>query len=737
MKNYAIIIYLLFSTVIIAATETKQIPRTIAALYAKSDYIKDISNTKIHKFAEMPLNFLGFKLEYFDINEGLPELHTRQDIAGVISWYNFSYFINSPLNYIDWAAQIISYKKPFIIIGNPGFTRNTEEIKTPLIFTNKLWNCLGIEDTGNWVELTLGYQLKKQNPLICDFERNYPPVLPPFKVFNKISEDITTVVAASNSTDSSKDCQLITASEKGGYVQEDYFINFLGNYLSYPESLQWYIDPFKYFAMIFKSNEIPKPDITTLAGRRIYFSHIDGDGWLNYTKIASYRGTPEYCPQIIMDKIFKKYPDMPVSVAPIIAEIYPKYYGNKESERLAKEILSLPQIEAASHTYSHPYSWKYFENKQNIKEEYDKKSFWDIFKPTQHNSGGESKHDDFSAYTKPRTYAFAPFGFNNEFQGSLEALKPLLPKGKEAKLIQWSGDCRPYINAMKELHKYHFFNINGGDSRFDNKYPSYANISPIGRQVGKYHQIYAQTSNENTYTDLWTKNFFAFKYYRQTAKNTNSPIRISPIGIYYHMYSGEHTASVDAVISNIEYALTQNIIPITTLEFCKIAEGFYSTEFVKASESSWIVKNRGGLETIRFSKALFTTVDYSNSIGIIGHKHFEGSLYVYLDRSISEPRIHLKSTDIYWRDAPSEKMYLFDSSWQIWDLSRNSNELSFSCKGFGNCGMNWIVPENGYYKIQIPGYADYEFKAEDNILSFNLKFSLHNKPLLMTISKIK
>jgi len=28
---------------------------------------------------------------------------------------------------------------------------------------------------------------------------------------------------------------------------------------------------------------VPKPDTTTLAGRRIYYSHIDGDGWKELT----------------------------------------------------------------------------------------------------------------------------------------------------------------------------------------------------------------------------------------------------------------------------------------------------------------------------------------------------------------------------------------------------------------------------------------------------------------------
>ena len=55
------------------------------------------------------------------------------------------------------------------------------------------------------------------------------------------------------------------------------------------EFRQWYINPFELFREAFQTDALPKPDTTTLSGRRIYYSHVDGDGWRNVTQIEPYR----------------------------------------------------------------------------------------------------------------------------------------------------------------------------------------------------------------------------------------------------------------------------------------------------------------------------------------------------------------------------------------------------------------------------------------------------------------
>ena len=48
---------------------------------------------------------------------------------------------------------------------------------------------------------------------------------------------------------------------------------------------------------------------------------------------------------------------------------------------------------------------------------------------------------------------------------------------------------------------------------------AYASVAPIGKPVGKQRQIYASASNENTYTNLWSGNFFGHRYLIDTFKS--------------------------------------------------------------------------------------------------------------------------------------------------------------------------------------------------------------------------
>ena len=132
----------------------------------------------------------------------------------------------------------------------------------------------------------------------------------------------------------------------------------------------------------------------------------------------------------------------------------------------------------------------------------------------------------------------------------------------------------PWEDPLRLTREAHVQNINGGDTRFDPEYPAYASVAPIGRPVGKERQIYNSSSNENTYTDLWMSNFHAFMYLKKTVDNTESPIRLSAMSIYYHIYSGEKQAALNTLLGNLNYARTLDIAPITTAHYTHIAEGF-------------------------------------------------------------------------------------------------------------------------------------------------------------------
>ena len=188
------------------------------------------------------------------------------------------------------------------------------------------------------------------------------------------------------------------------------------------------------------------------------------------------------------------------------------------------------------------------------------------------------------------------------------------------------------------------------------------------------------------------------------------------------MYSGEREASIRALVSNLRYSRSQNICPIKTSEYCSIADGFFTSRLYKIGKNSWRVEDRDGLQTIRFDNATCRSVDFSNSKGVVGQKHLQGSLYIYLDMGVKSPEITLKKNNIYWKEPLEKRFYLIDSRWQILDVKQSTENLTFKAYGFGEGRMSWNVPDNGFYSIKA-GEQVYTAKAEGNVLKMDIDLS--------------
>ena len=253
---------------------------------------------------------------------------------------------------------------------------------------------------------------------------------------------------------------------------------------------------------------------------------------------------------------------------------------------MAREIFALPNVEPSSHTHSHPLFWQYFarysrEQEKALLNHYPQKPK-DKFAPPGSSVVSDNAKDGWDDppetaqkeepplkqgindepvdvvlkkyYQTPRSYACKPFSLDDEISGSITRINELAPEGKKVKLLQWSGDTSPFEKALAKTREAGATNINGGDSRFDNEYPSYSSVAPIGLKVGDERQIYSSNSNENTYTSLWTARFFGYRYLQTTVLNTESPMRVSPFNLYFHIFSGEKQASLNAVKENVEFA---------------------------------------------------------------------------------------------------------------------------------------------------------------------------------------
>ena len=199
---------------------------------------------------------------------------------------------------------------------------------------------------------------------------------------------------------------------------------------------------------------------------------MDGDG---FASKAEFPGSP-YAAEILRDRILKKYP-LPVTISVIQGEIsanglYPAL--SPKLEKIARDIFALPQIEIASHSFSHPFAWKKIE-------------------------GGATESGNNLSIPNYR------FDLNAEIQGSIAYINSqLAPPGKKVKVFLWTGDCNPGGEAVERTQQSGVLNMNGGDTIITRRLPSLTQVAPLGITKNNFFQVYAPNQNENVYTNNHT-----------------------------------------------------------------------------------------------------------------------------------------------------------------------------------------------------------------------------------------
>lgn len=665
-----------------------------------------------HRLMEMPLNHLGLNVRYHSMKEPLPELTENDGIRGILTFFPLGTRVENPELYLHWLHSALDSNKKVVLLGETGFI----EDQVPNHLINRLLRRLGIEFQGHWESLTYDAKVQFLDEQFLNFERSVGEVIPPYlnmKVVNRKAKSLLRIHRP-NSPDKASD--LVVLSSQGAYAAEGFILHHDWRGEAEQEIRQWYLNPFEFFRHAFQTDDFPKPDTTTLVGRRIYYSHIDGDGWNNPTLIEMYKEKQTLSSEVILREAILPFSDLPVTLAPIAAELDLKWTGTEKGQEIAREFFALPQVEAGTHTYSHPFYWDFFEDEHPEKERFflsrypfgrwdqQEKAGWKhVFNWDSSASLPSSAPSLPDTYEVPRAYANELFDINQEIHGSAELIRSFLPEGKDLSCIMWSGDTLPFEKAIAKSREEGLLNINGGDSRLDNEYPSYAWVPPLGRRVGKERVIYASNSNENTYTNLWTSRFYGFRHAVTTFERTDFPLRIKPCNVYYHLYSGERPSSLSALIHNLFYARSQELCPIQTSAFIKAAQGFYSSQLHQEDAQVWSLENRQGLHTLRFDHASTLCIDWERSKGLIGQRYCGGNLYVALDPQVSHPTIAVKENSEPWTYPLAPQPYLISSRWPIESLESSPGECHFFCQGFGDADQKWRVPPQKQWQLQAQG----------------------------------
>jgi peptidoglycan/xylan/chitin deacetylase (PgdA/CDA1 family) len=365
----------------------------------------------------------------------------------------------------------------------------------------------------------------------------------------------------------------------------------------------WHLDPLAFLQRALGDFGAPVPDATTRDGLRLFLNHIDGDGFSNFSRVEPGRRSAE----IIRDRILKKYP-LPVTVSVIEAEVRALIRTQKLEdaaplEQLAREILALPQVEAASHSYSHPFFW--IENDRT-----------------------EAFYDEQNLELKT---PYAKLDLAREIEGSVRYInETLAAPGRPVRVFLWSGNCRPPPEALALVRRLGLENINGGDTIISPRNRTLTAVAPRTMPWGDELQVYAPNQNENVYTNNWRGPLFGtFTHVLDTYALTETPRRLKPVNLYYHFYSGDYPASIRALETIYDWVMNQPLHALAVSEYAKIARDARNTAVYAAGPDRWLVVNEGRSRTLRLPAAIAARLDLARSPGVTGWKVERDEAYVH------------------------------------------------------------------------------------------------------------
>jgi len=549
------------------------------------------------RFLAMPLNYLGYRIDYRDAHEPLPQGDLRNRYAGIVLWMNND--VPRPTDYRTWLAAQIDAGLPIAVFTSFGI-----QLDPALAQKLDLQIVPGQPVNGK-------LELESNDPKMMGFEMKPRPD----------PHDYTAVRVGSRSRsllrlrsgDFAIDGAALTPW--GGFAMRPFGVYDLGAV----NQARWVTQPLAFLqAALRLPTDMPVPDTTTENGRRLLMSHIDGDGFASRAEFSD-GGVPntDASPQYSGDVLYRLLRDsgMPTTVSLIEGEVSddgPYKAFAVHLRTLGARIFELPNVEAATHTYTHPLQWMRVTG-LGVSDTKDVQTEGG----SHTNSNGLSI--DIPGYR---------FSIDREIEGSIGFIdRQIAPITKPVRMVLWSGDCQVPAPVLKAAYDAGVLNMNGGDTLITKSYPSWTAIAPLGVMKDGYYQVFAPNQNEELYTALWQGPFYGFTRVLETFAMTDQPIRFKPMDIYYHMFSGTKYASVKALREVFNAVLQQPVTPVFTSEYARKVLDFLDVSIARDGER-WVVRDGGQLRTVRLPPG---KVPYlASATGVAGYLRGPGGTYVHL-----------------------------------------------------------------------------------------------------------
>lgn len=315
--------------------QTQLIKRDILALFDSSRE-GSADATRIHRFAELPLNHLGYVLHYRDVRQPLPPPQDTTRFAGVLSW------LVGPINdgdaYLLWLRQIATSGTRLVVLGELGATITNRNRR----LANSVLGALGLEHTGIYMTPADGSRVVARDMAFYEFECRLDPVLPDYPVLERSGSEARQILEVQSSEFAGgRRSSLVTIGPGGGFAA----FNYEFCHQSAPlHRGKWLIDPFAFFHAALGAHRFPVPDTTTISGRRMYLSIVDSDGWGAPVDSLGRSHPSQIAGQVVARELIEAFPDLPVTIDLREGDVTRAPRNVADARATAERVLALPQV---------------------------------------------------------------------------------------------------------------------------------------------------------------------------------------------------------------------------------------------------------------------------------------------------------------------------------------------------------------------------------------------------------
>lgn len=605
--------------------QVEVLPRKILLLYNPAES-PDLHLSQAQRFLAMPLAYLGMSIDYQPLTEAPPAFPLVGRYAGVVSWINDDNALTGTA-WPAWLQRQVDAGVPLAVFSHFGV--GTE---APLLTS------LGLDYSD--VDPAQGLSVGAMDAMM-GFElpvRARPQDFYPLRL-RGAGKPLLTMKAADG-----RQFHPAAITPWGGYAMAPYVVESLPGK---DTGERWYINPLAFLRAALRVDAaVPVPDVTTENGRRLFFSHIDGDGFASLAE----RPGGLYAGEVLRDEVLKRY-RLPTTMSIIEGEVGPSGLYPAISPRLeavARDIYALPSVEVASHTYSHPFIWR------------------------QAEAGTATKDGEYNLPIKG--YRFST---EREIAGSADYInRNLAPAGKPVKILLWPGDCVATPAALAAAKRAGLLNMNGGDTLITRSLDSWTQIAGLGLEKGGNYQVFAPNQNENVYTNLWHGPFYGFERVIETYELTDKPYRFKPVDVYFHVYLVTKAAGLSSLQRIYAWAAKQDMHPVFASDYIhKVLD--FNTMVVARTPEGYRVRGEGDLRTLRIpAPAPGFSPDWRASSGLVGVSPAPEGRYVAIDGD---------SADIVLASSAksAEKLpYLASANAKVTRFERQGRGLRFSLAGY-------------------------------------------------------